>query len=271
MTEQPKLAKKQQAILQLLYRFRFLNRIQIQTLMGHKDPKTINLWLKDLREKQYVEWIYSTHFAEKTKPAIYYLSLNSVRHLRTLTRTIKDKDNASGVSPAYPPEELRKRYKEPTRTEVFIKRCLLIADCYIALQAKSDDRLHYNCVLLADYADPDSEYYFLNELKPHLFFSKQRGDETTNYLMENFEQTLPRYQLSKRLKDYVDYLTYEWDEDDGPPLIALLVCASVADLIYVKRRVRSLSEDKEDLQIRVTTLGKLKDSGITSMIWEDVF
>ena len=73
MTELPKLTKKQQEILRLLYNFRFLNRIQIQALLKHKDPKTINLWLRDLRAKGYVEWIYSTHFAEKTKPAIYYL------------------------------------------------------------------------------------------------------------------------------------------------------------------------------------------------------
>ena len=73
MTELAKITKKQQAILKLLYRFRFLNRIQIQALLGHKDPKTVNLWLRDLRAKGYLEWIYSTHFAEKTKPAVYYL------------------------------------------------------------------------------------------------------------------------------------------------------------------------------------------------------
>ena len=112
MTELPRLTKKQQEILRLLYSFRFLNRIQIQAFLGHKDPKTINLWLRDLRAKGYVEWIYSTHFAEKTKPAIYYLSLNGVRHLRTLTRKTKDGDGQVVELPAYPPEELRKRLKD---------------------------------------------------------------------------------------------------------------------------------------------------------------
>lgn len=64
----PKITMRQKEILDLLYKHRFLNRIQIQALLGHKDYKNVNLWLKDLREKQYVEWIYSTHFAEKTKP-----------------------------------------------------------------------------------------------------------------------------------------------------------------------------------------------------------
>src|SRR5690348_2136007 len=106
MTELPKLTKKQSEILRLLYRFRFLNRIQIQAFLEHKDPKTINLWLRDLRAKGYVEWIYSTHFAEKTKPAIYYLALNGVRHLRTLTRKTKDDDDKPVTLPLYPPEEL---------------------------------------------------------------------------------------------------------------------------------------------------------------------
>jgi len=80
----PKITTKQGAILELLYRYRFLNRIQIQALMRHKNYKTINEWLKDLREKQYVTWIYSDHFLERTKPAIYYLNSNGNRYLKTL-------------------------------------------------------------------------------------------------------------------------------------------------------------------------------------------
>ena len=80
----PKTTTKQQDILKLLYRYRFVDRIQIQVLMGHKDKRRIGAWLKDLREKHYIEWIYSTDFAEKTKPAIYYLGINGIRLLRTL-------------------------------------------------------------------------------------------------------------------------------------------------------------------------------------------
>jgi len=104
---------KQQDILKLLYRYRFLNRIQIQALMGHKNNRRIAEWLKDLRDKKYVEWIYDgDNFVEKTKPAIYYLGLNGIRCLRTTDE--------------FPPEELRKRYKESSRKQDFIDRCLLI-------------------------------------------------------------------------------------------------------------------------------------------------
>ena len=46
------LTKKQLEILTLLYRFRFLNRSQIQKLLNHKKISRINIWLKDLADKK---------------------------------------------------------------------------------------------------------------------------------------------------------------------------------------------------------------------------
>jgi hypothetical protein len=102
-----------------LYEHRFLNRIQIQALLGHKDYKNVNLWLKDLREKQYVEWIYSTHFAEKTKPAVYYLGINAIRRFRQLD---------------VHEEHILKYYRESGRSQTFIDRCILLADASVALK-----------------------------------------------------------------------------------------------------------------------------------------
>lgn len=260
MTTLPPLTTKQQEILKLIYRYRFLDRTQIQALLGHKDKRRVISWLKDLRDKGYVDWQYdATDFIAKAKPAIYYLALNGIRYLL-------------GVG-GYPGEELRKRYKDSDRTQVFIDRCLLVADCCIALQAKSNNHLRYSYVLPADYVDPDSPYHFLNELKPHLFFAKQDDGEVTNYLLESFELTLPRYQLRKRLKDYVDFMARDWDEDNGSTPTALFVCATTADLVYIKRRVKKLVQENwpgEGLQLSVTTLGKIKKSGISGMIWEEI-
>lgn len=253
-TTLPAITPKQQEILKLLYKYRFLNRTQIQTLLNHKDKRRIITWLKDLREKEYIDWQYDpTNFIAKSKPAIYSLSLNGIRHLRSLNE--------------YPADELRKRYKDSTRTQVFIDRSMLVADCCIALAAKSDDNVRYTFSLPADYIDPNDLHHNLIELNPHLYISKHQGDKVTEYLFESFEQTLPRYQLRKRLKDFVEYLN---DADDPSSLITLFVCASTADLLYVKRRVRMLADDNDDLQIRVTTLDKIRISGITSDIWEEI-
>lgn len=298
MTELPKLTKKQQVILRLLYRYRFLNRIQIQALMGHKDPKTINLWLRDLRAKGYVEWIYSTHFAEKTKPAVYYLGLNGVRHLRALTRTGEDEDGKAIVLPVYPPEELRKRYKEPTRSQTYVDHCILVAECCITLEqtnTKSETggkKLRFYYQTEADYLLDRSYYHFILEselIQPSLVFCKDRLDEdnkeTTieSYILEVFDSTLPRYRMKKRLGDYVKYLDdegSEWQEQTNTEKlpIVLFVCPRTTDLIYAKRRARKLiadawewkDEDEARPRIAFTTAEKLKQSDVfDGGIWEE--
>lgn len=299
MTNLPKLTKKQQEILKLLYRFRFLNRIQVQAFLGHKDPKTINLWLHDLRAKGYVEWIYSTHLAEKTKPAVYYLGLNGVRHLRTLTRTSKDEDGYIVLSPAYPPEELRKRYKEPTRSQTYMDRCILVADCCLALgladtknEAEGKKIRHYYQTE-ADYLLERSYYHFILEselIQPSLVFCKDKIDnegkeEKTlkSYILEIFDPSLPRYRMKKRLGDYVKYLDDEGSERQEQTKteklpIVLFVCPRTTDLIYAKRRTRKLiadawgwkDEDEARPRIGFTTVEKLKRSGLLAKeIWEE--
>lgn len=265
MTTLPSITTKQQEILKLIYRHRFLNRTQIQTLLNHKDKRRIISWLKDLREKQYVDWRYdATDFIAKSQPAIYYLSINGIRYLR-----------GTGE---YPGEELRKRYKEPTRTQVYIDRCLLIADCCLALQAKSSDSLQYSWVLPADYADPDCKYGFLNELKPHLCFTKRDGDQISSYLLEVLDPLMPRYAIRKRIKGYVEYLAGgDWQEAAGhhERLIILIACSTVADLLYAKRRAKKEIEDSdldedEASRIRFATIEKIKQLGVVAKVWEEV-
>lgn len=254
MTNQtPPLTAKQQEILKLIYRYRFLNRIQIQALLKHKDKKRILSWLKDLREKQCVNWHYDPNdFIAKSRPGIYYLDLNGIRYLRSLN--------------TFSNEELRKRYKEPNRSQQFIDKSLLIADCCITLLVSNKESYDFDL-------EADTSINSTGNLRPHLSFIKQHAGAVTNYLLEIFDVTLPRHQLRRRLKNYVDHLVNEdWkDHLDTAPII-LLVCPTTAELIYAKRRIRMLLEDEsaEGYAIRVTTTEKLRGQGITSLIWEEV-
>ncbi|PIP30328.1 hypothetical protein COZ22_02660 [bacterium (Candidatus Howlettbacteria) CG_4_10_14_3_um_filter_37_10] len=195
MLELSHITKKQQEILILLYRFRFLNRIQIQAFLKHKNKKTINVWLNDLREKEYVERIYSNTFGENTKPAIYYLSLNGIRFLKTTD---------------IEPEALKKFYYERIRTETFIERSILLGDIYLELLRITESfnnskiskqvasggfkeeipkppdkvkRIKFDMYLSSDYAATseddnwgDSSLPFqelVRELKPHAYIQKR--------------------------------------------------------------------------------------------------
>ncbi len=183
--------------------------------------------------------------------------MNGIRYLRSLN--------------TYPARELRKRYKEPTRTQFFIDQCLFIADTCLTLQAKNDGRQQYTSVLPSEYVNPTSQHYYLNNLKPHLLFTKQQGKTTTNYVLEVISSSLLRYQLRGRLKNYVEYLADDWDDSNVSQPIALFVCSSTADLLYVKRRIKMLLEDQVDeIHVRVTTADKVKTSGVASMVWEEV-
>ena len=257
----PTLTNKQTQILKLIYDYRYLTRPQLQTLLKHKDKRRIISWLKDLRDKQYIDWKYNADdFIEKTKPAIYYISLNGIRHLR-----------ATGD---YSNTELRKRYKDKDGTDAFIAHCLLIVDCCLALQVKSDESRRYTWLLPSGYAadDQQSDYLeFLRELKPHLFFTKREGKTVSHYVVEDFAATLPRYQLRKRLGQYIDFLANEWTSDEPAP-IALFICPTKADLIYIKRRTKLLLLDKpsQPISLRVATIDSVRTNGITGHIWEEV-
>ena len=287
----PKLTNKQQEIIELLYTYRFLNRIQIQQLMGHKDKKTINLWLRDLKAKEYIEWIYDPNdFALKTKPAIYYFALNGVRFLKTV--------QATDGSAWYPIDDVRKRYREASRSQTFVDHCMLVADCCITLNTygnapnsstNTSKRVKtYTFVSIVDYSHPSSDKHFLAEselIQPDLCFTKHERkkvdgkmtDTITNYLLEVFDASMPRYRIKKRLTNYVNYLQdgeWEGETDYDTPPIVLLVCPRTTDLIYAKRRTRGLlaeqwdSDDEDRPHMRFTTIEKLRKSSVLGDIWE---
>ena len=258
----PTLTTKQTQILKLLYDYRYLTRPQLQILLKHKDKRRIISWLKDLRDKQYIDWKYNAEdFIAKTKPANYYLALGGIRYLR-----------ATGD---YPNTELRKRYKDKNGTDAFIAHCLLVVDCCLALQAKCDESRQYTWLLPSDYAANSrrtDQIEFLRELKPHLFFTKHEGKTVSHYVVEDFAATLPRYQLRKRLSHYIDQLTNEWTSEQPTP-IALFICPTKADLIYIKRRVKMLLQEISSAQpfsLRVATMDSVRANGITGHIWEEV-
>jgi hypothetical protein len=273
----PKITMRQKEILDLLYKHRFLNRIQIQALLNQKDYKNTNLWLKDLREKQYVEWIYSTHFAEKTKPAVYYLGINAIRRF-------KQNDVHEG--------HILKYYRESGRSQAFIDRCILLADACVAFkqanraveaelsarQVKEDD-IWFTYETEAEYIE-GGYYEFLNDtdIHPHLIYAKENYSEETvvaSYTVEVFDPTVPRYTVRKRLKNYVNFLdSEEWqsETDEDKPPIATFVCPTKADMIYCKRATKKLLEDAwdtENIHMRFTTVESIKRHGFRAKIWEE--
>ncbi|HET9174323.1 MAG TPA: hypothetical protein VFN56_03515 [Candidatus Saccharimonadales bacterium] len=275
MKRAPHITGKQIEILRLLYTYRFLHRIQLQQFLRHKDYKTINLWLRDLTAKQYVHRIYSTHFLERTKPAVYYLNTQAIRYLKNL-RSPEDDE------PLYEIEQLRKRYKDGQRSTMFIDRCLLIADCQLRLMhASSSLSSTYTGIVQADYLDERSDYNFLcdlDTLRPDMLIVQRTGEDiTAHYLLQFIDPHVPQKRIRAIINGYFTVLNnYQWYGDDPLPTV-LLVLPDTYTLIYTKRRIRQLIREAniyvddatDDTHIRCTTQQHLKEQGITATIWEE--
>jgi len=84
-----------------------------------------------------------------------------------------------------------------------------------------------------------------------------------------------KQQFSLRKKcEIIDYLySGDWEYEMGSELpIVLLICPSLADLIYAKRRVRFLLDEgpfDEDIHIRFATSEQVRRQGVTAIIWEE--
>lgn len=265
-----KITPKQELILQYLYQYRFLNRIQIQTFLNHKYHKRINDWLKDLTEKEYINRIYSNKFGENTKPAIYYLALSGIRFL-------KNQDD-------YPLEVLRTFYRLKNRSNDFIEKSMLLAEIVINLKARAvqsqTEETVYNYLIATgvNIADPDYRFHFLTEWKVDLIVKAQKkrkikGRMTSNiFLFTVIAPTLPRYSIRKRIKDFIElYNGYEWDEVEKTFPTIMIVCPTLSTLIYTKRLTRKLWKDEDEpknLHIQFATIEKIKNYGAAGDVWE---
>jgi hypothetical protein len=236
--------------------------------MGHADKRRISAWLKDLRQKQYIDWIYDpTNPGDMSKPAIYFLGTNGIRLLRQ--------------AGAYCEAELKKRYKDASRQPSYIASCLLLVGCCLHLEGRNQSMQNatYSYAVKADMAEPDSTYHYLREsdLAPDLAFIKQVPDEDpATYLLQLLDLTTPRYMVKSRIRGYVDFLgSGEWNQPEtgAEPPIVLVACPSLPELIfakrYAKKRLKELDlEDSQNLRVRFAIIEQVKKQGLTAIIWE---
>lgn len=260
----PAITKKQQEILSLLPRFRFLDRTHIQSFLHHKDEARINSWLRDLTTKQYTKRLYDGSIIGKNrKAAVFCLENNGVRF-------VKDQG-------LYDAALLHKLYWDKKRSDTFIEHCLLITTICCELDRKNTDILHYEYASESDYSSTNSPFHFLksSKLPVDLCFSKkQKGKKMQYFLLTLFDATLPRYRIRKRIRDYYNfYFANEWEtnvDSDFPTIF--FVCGTKERMIYAKRYAKTLFDDDkpEGLYFNFATDSDVKQYGVTGRTWEKV-
>jgi hypothetical protein len=257
MTKPLNITKKQQEILHLLFKFRFLNRPQIQQFLNHNDRRATNDLLSDLVNKEYIGRIYTERFPEKTKPAVYYLIKGGVKFLK---------------SEGFDEKLVHKLYYENKRSESFIGQSLLLADIYLDLSSRKTNEAEFKMAIASDYPGHELSE-LLGDLLPHAFIRQESQEGTEHYFLEILSD-VPIERLRQRLKKYLYfYESNEWEEETSEEFPALLmICPDIRTLIYAKRYLKRkfIEMDIDSLIVHLTTIDKLREHGLTGDIWEKV-
>lgn len=244
----PSLTTKQIEILTLLYTFRFLNRHHLQILLHHKDPRRLQSWLNDLLQKDCIGRIYSKTFGENTKPAIYYLSKNSIH-------TLKDQKDVQK-------KLLNKIYREKLRSKVFIDHSLLIADIYVHLlkQTKENNfKLHFFTK-----TSLEEHPYVLRPL-PDAYIAIEENGTIKRYFLEIINPETPRFVIRKRIEQYFEYQeSSKWQNSTNHlfPSI-LLICPDESTKRFLNKLIaQTLEDDSSDISFYLTTKEAIKMNGM---------
>lgn len=272
----PHITEKQKEIMRLIHKFRFLDRIQIQTMMKHKDYKRINVWLKDLVEKDYLYRIYERKIPLNIKPAIYFLAPTGVR----FTRDLGDWDTN------------HKLYREKERSEEFRNKCLLLANLYIDTINKTEPLNALNFLktkqefdeydeMIEPYPDalislktsPAVVFDFLNKkIKLTTALSKlrkhQKNKEDYVYYLELVGDKIPRFYLRYRIQQYIEY-----SDRKGPSNAHAIVLFVLPDELKQKFLLKFIKKKLEEtlfehhLTFATTTISQLQNNGMIAGIW----
>jgi len=253
----PKITNKQKQILFYIYQFRFINTRQLQLIFNHKNPKKIQLWLKDLKDKKYIKrHEYKDSFLNRSKPAVYYLGNVGRRFLKM--------DKNCDI------DALNKMYKENKRKESTITFHLTLVDIYINFlrQMKENEELgFYTESQLLKYT------HFPNPL-PSAFISIKNSEKTKRYFLEVFKEYANSKILRSKVKAYIQYVEEgHWDEfAKGKPFpIVLFVCLNENLKKHVAYFAKALFEKEyeEKFQLYVASKTRMLQNGGTLM-WEKV-
>lgn len=285
----PTITPKQKDIINLVFKFRFINRHQIQRLFNHKDARRINTWLRDLVSKQYLGRIYSTKLLENTKPAIYFLGNSGIIYIR-----YNKGEQYRAENEQLDFKHMKKFYEDKHASQIFINHCIAISEFYTQLKEverdSKKDTLEYNVETKTEmwitkqlHQYPDEDFNQIKQSIPDLFIEKVKNPEGKNlhiqtFFLELFDPHVPRYAILHKIKQFIklreDGPWKQYADMNGKFPTILLIFPHYRKLNLVIERIREELEERyeaEEITLLTTTYQKAIAEKITNNgIWQGV-
>jgi hypothetical protein len=248
-TIQPHLKPKPAQIIYQLYRFRYLSRLHIQTLLHHKHHSRITTWLNELTTNASITMFYQKSFA--ALPAVYSLGVNGRKYLKGNQETFPD----------VKPKLLDRAWRESERSQEFRERCLLLADIYLTLTAlvkATNATLHF-------YTQTDlHDTKFLILPNPWAYFVIDEANGTVKrYFLEIFDDR-PVSFARKRVSQYFTYFSdrfWQNHTDKSFPEI-ILVCPTKRVLSHLQHVIEKKLDREPEILFYLSTWDEIKQKGL---------
>lgn len=244
-TTTPKIrhTRQQLAILDYLYRFRY-GTSDLLSIATSTNKRTINIRLKLMLDHGYIERIYKPEYRLQNKHAIYHLSTNGRKLLRSLDR-----------SDRYNPDVLRTIRDDAKKSEGFISHCLDVFRLYCELKAQHGDGLQFHTK--SQLGDQD---YFPQPL-PDVYIQLPDDEGEPERLFLNVLPEHPFFKATRTVMQYVTFAEedqYEWKRGIGHDELpsVLLVCENRSLQKRLTKKMQRIAKDAEenDLYFYTTTL-----------------
>lgn len=244
-TSLPPLKRKQKEIPQLIFRFRYINRLQFQKLTNEPHQPNMNTRLKQLVDNRYLKCLYEETQKTKYTLAKYCMGNTGINYLKNL---------------GYDQKSLKKYYQDDTRSLEFQEKCLLIVDAYLNLLAKSKNlKETFEFYTKADFIPGGP----MKELNPDFGYVYE-GKKILSYTCEIFDLLMIDIAVKSRIKKYFDFFSEEEEECH-----IIFICPT--DHIYkiVSKQTRILLAQEvtgENIHFSITTIEKMRNGDIGEKI-----
>jgi len=252
-TKQSKQAtKKQLAVLQELYRFRFGTADLLARSLDLKDGRYIHMRLDALVKQEYIGKNFDSSYRLDGKSATYYLLPKAFAALRQQAKT--DGKELSLKT-------LRNAYKDKEASGRFITKKLAIFTIYDKLRASYDESLGF---WTKEQLNFDNYNHFPQPLPDAFITVTPEGlrPRDRHFFLSYLDDETPFFVHVRRLQRYIDYVEFgEWEDVTNTKLRGvLLVCESTSLLKRARKKLARIVDEDEVPRFCYTTLEGLRQS-----------